>query len=316
MFGARAAVPVIQGADVLKDLGVRGVPRFVMSAADPTAAQSLAGKSIQDVVNNPSGLQGAILRYLGRHRSESPSLARSLQHPLNVPVATGRMYGPGTYFAQTPQASDTIFSNFGDKIYRQNLSPRQTWDTVRNSSGFAVDDTFGALGLPTPGQSTAWSDPAIAAARDRGFLGYAHGDAFTDWLVGTPTGPGVRRVGDSTTSGMFDVRNQPLFLSVKESVQQGPKTFADTLAATLWNNDRSQMPSRVRNFVDYRTRPLPFGYGFQDTVPHSFSPRLDSFFRRIGLDRIWQEPTVAGANFGRKRPSASAGTSERVGAAW
>lgn len=299
-----AAQPVLAGANALKDLGVKGASRFVMSAADPAAAQALAGKSLQEVVQDPSGMQAAIMRYLGRHRSTRPDLGRNLTHPLDVPVDTGRMYGPGTYFAQTPKASEDIFPAFGEKVYRMGSSPREMWDTVRNTAGYAVDDTFTSLGVPRPGTLTPWDDAGLATLRGRGFLGYAHGDAFTDWMLGAGTPSRLVRTGDASVPGIFDVRGRAGYAGAQ--MREGYNQLLDSFASSLGRGDSSAMPKVLRELVERRTGPQPLGEGFRDIRLHNPNPRLVSMFDQIGLGRLWPEapppPAPRGRTFGELPP--------------
>jgi hypothetical protein len=118
--------------------------------------------------------------------------------------------------------------------------------------------------------------------------------AFLDpqGIQATPTLPSLGRMGDLLDAGVSSgaQRINQVVDPVVQGVKNAPKTFADTLASTMWDNDLSRMPGPIRNFVEHRTRPLFFGEGFPDTVPHSVDDRLGAFMRRLGVNKLWKPP--------------------------
>jgi hypothetical protein len=227
--GASAAadtgIAIKRGADALGEIGVRGPSAFVMSAADPAGAQaarnlprSVDGAGIGGLnipVEDSSGINAAILRYLGRHRSKNPLLNLGVQHPRDVPIDSGRAAAGGTYFGTSREASDAGFSNFGNEVYRIQEPLWNVWNTVRNSPGYI---TTGALQRRMParidlndaealsiGPSTAWDNPLMQQLRDEGYLGYRYADdAFTDWTVGAKPFVGLSKESGSSTGGVSD----------------------------------------------------------------------------------------------------------------
>jgi hypothetical protein len=204
----KAAVPVVRGANALRGTGMKGLPAYATAAGNPQAAASALGKSAEEVISEGGPMQGALLRYLGRHRSSNPSLGRGLMHPEDVPIEAGRIFGPSTYFAQTPGISDSSFSNFGKNIYRIGMKPSGWADTAK-SKGYIDGVELLDKGLPAPNASTKWSDPLIQNLRDEGYLGFKHGLAFTDWDMGAVPGMGLKKINTMglDNPGMFGARN-------------------------------------------------------------------------------------------------------------
>jgi len=218
--GVEAADNILRGAGALKDIGVSAPSRFVMAAADPAAAQGVAGLTrvsgsntsltpgLQIPLENSSGMYAAILRNLARHRSQDPLLNLGVLSPGDVPVATGRAAGPGTYFGATKDASDMSFSSFGNEVYRIREPLTNVWDTVRNSPGYVTDKVLKTIapsksstypGNPTIDRATDWNDPLIQNLRDMGYLGYRYADdALTDWTVGAQPFVGLAKESGSS----------------------------------------------------------------------------------------------------------------------
>jgi hypothetical protein len=126
-------------------------------------------------------------------------------------------------------------------------------------------------------------------------------------LRANPALPSPGRVGDLLDAGVSSVAQSVAGRTgaVSQNVRQGGKNFLDELASVLSNNDLSQAPGFIRKFADYRTRPLPFGEGFQNTIPHGQDPKLNALFSRLGLGRIWKDPEIYGPRtgpFGRRVP--------------
>ena len=225
-------IAIKRGVDALGEIGVRGPSAFAMSAADPAGAQAARNlprfeSSLMQMQNrgfvhpigglnipieDSSGMNAAILRYLGRHRSREPLLGLGVQHPADVPINTGRAAAGGTYFGASRETSDAGFSGFGNEVYRIQEPLWNVWNTVRNSPGYI---TPGALQRRMPanvdlnaaealslGPATAWDDPLMQQLRDEGYLGYRYADdAFTDWTVGARPFVGLSKESGSSTVG-------------------------------------------------------------------------------------------------------------------
>lgn len=144
---------------------------------------------VSDVVNAvaaplPGGARAALLNTMARHRSKNENLTSSLIHPSEVAVDNGRAFGPGTYFAQTPAKSDELFSHFGDNIYKMQDNLRSLIKTV-TGKGYIDPSNPKAAGI----RDAEWSSDLIQNLIKDGYIGYKHGDAVTNWLVGTKGGP-------------------------------------------------------------------------------------------------------------------------------
>ena len=296
---AQAAVPVAKGAYALRLNGMRGLPAYATAAGNPEAAAATLGKGARNIIDEGGPMQGAMLRYLGRHRSGDPSLRKNLLHPEDVPVVSGRRAGPSTYFAQTPHASDSTFSNFGKNIYRMGVNP-SSWADTAKSKGYIDSAELLKRGLPEPDYSTKWSDPLIQKLRGEGYLGFKHGEAFTDWDVGAVPGVGLKKIntlGLPDVPGMFGARN--FVDSVSEGLKEVRASTLDSIAMALHSNKlikgkqdnfgaRTDLPAYLDNFVKSRGMHRGRGEGFQDFRHFQTNPNIDKFIRR--LDKILNPP--------------------------
>jgi hypothetical protein len=144
---------------------------------------------------------------IARTRSPGVITPETTLHPMDVPLVGGRYYGPGTYSARTPELSDKMFSGFGENIHKISLTPSAVLKVLRSKGYIKIDDfveeankwavknntSFPNLGLRgTP--DIPWDHPFIQEMIKKGYLGMKHGEAFTNWLIGTP-GFGLKHVG-------------------------------------------------------------------------------------------------------------------------
>jgi hypothetical protein len=169
------------------------------------------------------GLQALLLTKLARHRSHKEIL--DTLHPQDVPVDVGRAYGPGTYFAQTRESSDKSFANFGKNVYKMQTTKEASRSLI-SGKGYITPQKMAkefeafysqknniashsnVLGNMWRTQSKelsdrSWDDPFIQNLISRGYIGYKHGDALTNWLVGVPnSGIKLSRVNDAEDAVM------------------------------------------------------------------------------------------------------------------
>jgi hypothetical protein len=288
----KAAVPVVRGANALRKTGMKGLPAYATAAGNPQAAASALGKSVEEVISEGGPMQGALLRYLGRHRSSNPSLGRGLMHPEDVPIEAGRVFGPSTYFAQTPEISDSSFSGFGKNIYRVGMKPSGWADTAK-SKGYIDRAELLDKGLPAPDASTKWSDPLIQNLRDEGYLGFKHGLAFTDWDIGAVPGIGLKKINTMglDNPGIFGARN--LFDSVGEGLKEGKESFLDALASPFLRESFSDSaPSAIKKFADSRNYIRYGGENMPYMRPFAPNPQVAALLKRLGADKWWQDPAL------------------------
>ena len=260
--GVQAADDVLKGAGALKDIGVTGANRFVMSAADPMGAQAARGLTEADLMQNPQGLYAAILRNLARHRSKNPYLSFGVKNPEDVPMLTGRAGGPGTYFGQSQQASDDAYSSFGENVYRIREPFTEVWNTVRNSPGYVTDaDLFnrysfsdgvdvgqrvfsnGTRETPNISSGTEFDSPLIQDLIDAGYKGYKYANnAFTDWTVGANPLVGLSRVSGPKLSQELvnDFRNKARY------ELQDPNNPVNKFLINPINDARSGISNAIR----------------------------------------------------------------------
>jgi hypothetical protein len=142
----------------------------------------------------PGGPSAALSNFLARHRSEN--LIEETLHPLDVPVDNARAYGPGTYFAQTPEASSKVFEMFGPNVYKMGSNLKNTLRTLTSKGYLDINDPR-AVSV----KNAEWSDPVIQDLIKQGYIGLRHGDALTNWLVGTLDGPVLKQITDSLKAG-------------------------------------------------------------------------------------------------------------------
>jgi hypothetical protein len=167
----------------------------------------------------PGGIQGALYTELGRHRSKYETL--NMMHPKDVPVETGRAYGPGTYMAQTREVSDAIFSGFGANVYKQDTSILG-WMKILLSKGYISENLMkqkmadfqlhfdeqknfatgnSAFNFRRDDSLTnmSYEHPFIQGLLKEGYIGYKHGDALANWIIGTSKSFGLKPVADQVT---------------------------------------------------------------------------------------------------------------------
>ncbi len=147
---------------------------------------------------------GPILGALGVHRSDN--LISKVLPMEDIIMKNGQLFGPGVYSAITERISQEAFSNFGRyeykmapyedlaRFYEQNPNIRGYIDTPTMNKELKA---FGLSKVSKPGPGNSWmahteevlnamspKDPFIQHLLKKGYVGYAHGDAKTDWLPG------------------------------------------------------------------------------------------------------------------------------------
>jgi hypothetical protein len=116
-----------------------------------------------------------------RHRSTQPRLGKDVTHPSAVPVTSGRAYGPGTYFAKDAKTSKDLFSGFGNNVYRPKLTIKGMVEQAKSKGYLKLDEDE----LPYSLHNRSWDDDFIQKSIKDGYIGLKHGDAYTNWLIGT-----------------------------------------------------------------------------------------------------------------------------------
>ena len=147
-----------------------------------------------------------------RHRTTSRLKVGALKHPKDAGSKNGRYFGPGMYFAEDQLDSKKLFSDFGNNVYKLDLSDEEK-EFVRNSKGYIDEATMIQKAkeykhlLRDRGINDAWfgdktirgvfgakwTDPFIQKLMEEGYIGYQHGKAFTDWYVGSRPGYGLKK---------------------------------------------------------------------------------------------------------------------------
>lgn len=142
----------------------------------------------------PGGPAALLANRIARHRSTEN--ISDVMHPRDVPVSSGRLYGPGTYFAQTPEDSQRLFSGFGENVYKMNQGLGGALKTMTGKGYLDISDPKAQAVL-----NSQWDDQVIQDLIKEGFIGLRHGNALTNWLVGTPGGPTLKMAKDAAEQG-------------------------------------------------------------------------------------------------------------------
>ena len=177
--------------------------------SDPGSVDHYRTQAIIDSI--PGGLGALIQMYRGVHRSgiaitEFPSpLERFLISKTDGSKTPINAYGPGLYSATSPVTSERLFSQFGQYQYRADLTPKAMLK-VLSSKGFIKfdelkkfeEDLFAKTGEPGRRLHDVNADvnsPIVQELMKAGYLGYRHGDAFTNWGVGNIPGMNLKKIG-------------------------------------------------------------------------------------------------------------------------
>ena len=164
----------------------------------------------------PPNIAALFFNKTARHRSDS--IIQELYHPQDIPIENGQVYGPGTYFAQTPEISDMMFNGFGNQVHGMTVTPKAAIKTLFGKgyidSNKLAKEYIKIHGTQSGIQKQAnisgnqwrthvgnqldqmpWNDKLIQGLLSKGYIGYKHGDALTNWLVGVPnSGYGLKHI--------------------------------------------------------------------------------------------------------------------------
>jgi TP901 family phage tail tape measure protein len=211
----------------------------------------------------PGGIQASLLSNSAIHRSSFSDMHKSLLHPRETPVSSGRRFGPGTYFAQTLSQSEKLFSEFGENLFRMNMSPTAQLKTLF-SRGYAkpeqiqkyVSKNFpdlygsGTREIQDILENLPWDSPVIQGLMKKGFIGTKHGDAMTNWLVGTQKGFGLKPYASKTPTTSSNFLNN--FSAQVSSIRSRPLIPRPTLPGSA-TGPAVPRPSQLQAFLDQKT---------------------------------------------------------------
>ena len=162
---------------------------------------------IQAVIDSiPGGLGSLIQMKRGIHRGgtiqdkiDSP-LERFLASQLDGAKTPANAFGPGLYSATSSLASKRNFEHFGPVQFGVDLTPKAVLKVLTSKGFIDPNDLkkFQAKYAKKTGQeprsmgsiNADITDPFMQELLKAGYLGYRHGDAFTNWGVGNI--PGMR----------------------------------------------------------------------------------------------------------------------------
>lgn len=163
----------------------------------------------QGVIDSiPGGLGALIQMSRGIHRSRMPltgiksPLERYLDSIVGAAETPMNAFGPGLYSATSPTMSSRYFNDFGSLQYGIGLTPGATLRVLK-SKGFInpqqlakfAEEYTERTGLPAPGMNNINANinhPFMQELIKAGYIGYRHGDAFTNWALGTMPGMSLR----------------------------------------------------------------------------------------------------------------------------
>ena len=177
--------------------------------SDPGSVDHYRTQAIIDSI--PGGLGALIQMYRGVHRSGVPieqfpsPLERFLISKTDGSKTPINAYGPGLYSATSPVTSEKIFSQFGPYQYRADLTPKAMLKVLASKGFIKFDELakfeaeyFAKTGQPGRRLHDVNADitaPIVQELMKAGYLGYRHGDAFTNWGVGNIPGMNLKVVG-------------------------------------------------------------------------------------------------------------------------
>jgi hypothetical protein len=168
----------------------------------------------------PGGLGALIQMKRGIHRhgkaiEDLPSpLERFLASKFDGAKTPMNAYGPGLYSATSPTTSKQFFNTFGDNQYGIDLTPKAMLK-VLTSKGFIdpkkmakyKEDYIKKTGIQPRDMGSInadITDPFMQSLLKDGYIGYRHGDAYTNWGVGNIPGMRLKHI-DGTDLKAVDV---------------------------------------------------------------------------------------------------------------
>jgi TP901 family phage tail tape measure protein len=165
--------------------------------------------AIQSIIDSlPGGFGGLAQILRGVHRTPTPyvtapksPIERVLEARAGISQFPTNAFGPGNYFATSKVTSDKHFAGIGKFVYKTKLTPSAVLKILR-SKGFATSDEVAKIAEKNGMSGTTLESieydadhPLIKALIDEGYLGYRHGDAFTNWMMGVMPGMGFKLIG-------------------------------------------------------------------------------------------------------------------------
>ena len=175
-------------------------------ADDPAMKKHYMMQGLIDSI--PGGLGALIQMSRGVHRSPSPltgirsPLERYLLSQTGADDVPMNAFGPGLYSATSSLMSERYFSTFGNLQYGTHLNPMAMLK-VLFGKGFIKPDKAKKIAekfaeknngiVPTMGNIGANIEhPFMQELIKRGYIGYRHGDAFTNWALGSMPGMSLK----------------------------------------------------------------------------------------------------------------------------
>jgi len=217
----------------------------------------------------PPNIAALFFNKTARHRSNN--IIEELYHPQDIPIENGQVYGPGTYFAQTPEISDKMFSGFGNQVHGMSVTPKAALKTLFGKgyidSNKLAKEYIKIHGTQSGIQKQAnisgnqwrahvgnqldqmpWNDKLIQGLLSKGYIGYKHGDALTNWLVGVPnSGYGLKHIESNLGSSMtMKKNNNPMLNYVKNM-------FGNQLGLT--RNQNVPLLDMISQFLNGKVKP-------------------------------------------------------------
>jgi TP901 family phage tail tape measure protein len=165
------------------------------------------------LIRKDSPFAAMLLSMFGRHRSANAIDTKNLVHPTDVKIVNDQMYGPGVYFAKTGKDSQKLFSGaFGSNVYKITTSAKNIFQQLlgrhkylnetklleeygnfarlhpQDAKNYKYDPPTAKLDLrdKKDGSRVDWNDPFIQYLNNKGYIGYSHRTAFTNWRIGVP----------------------------------------------------------------------------------------------------------------------------------
>jgi hypothetical protein len=166
------------------------IPAVGAVNAGVNVGRTAMGTTARTLANNPRmspGVQNVLELINARHASPNPNLGATLSNPRNVPVVSGRDFGPGFYYeARRPLDSvvpyTDLLARYGDNFYMPQMSPMDMLRISRSRGGADLRQDLGLEGVNRISGMNI-DDPIFRRAMEEGFTG---AKGTTSWLVGNP----------------------------------------------------------------------------------------------------------------------------------
>jgi hypothetical protein len=253
--------------------------------------------------------QEAALEILEKSRHRSLELIQGYLHPRDVPVKNGQMYGPGMYSANDALTSAEEYSGFGGVLHKFVMND-EVKTFVKNSKGFAspfdIAEKLVKHNIPVPpgmfknDTRGAWRQmadtqlnrmpfdhPVIQDLVSEGFIGFKHGSANTNWLIGHNPLFKLQEAADNLDATQLDELRSGAFREALESLG----AIGNPRKPSIW---QKMLSGYASGGLISKVKPSYFNTGGlargTDTIPAMLTPgefvMTRSAVQNFGVDNL------------------------------